>query len=95
MKLQTTPEMRARLRELSSPAHDADDYDRAVRALLDDHDKGMLITGIHLNAFQGRIWVEVEIDGRWVTVINEHGDIISHIVEPAGIRQCAANSFQQ
>lgn len=34
--MQTTPEMRARLRELSSPAHNADDYDRAVRALLAD-----------------------------------------------------------
>lgn len=91
-KMKTTPEMRARLRELSSPALDADDYDRAVRAMLDDLDRGVLITGVHLNAFHGRVWVELEIDGRWVRVITECGDVISHIVEPRGIRNCVSTS---
>lgn len=90
MKLQTTPEMRARLRELSSPAPTADDYDRAVRALLDDHDSAVLTTGVMLHAFKGRTWVELEIDGKWVTVIDTTGDIISHIVEPSGVRRCVA-----
>jgi rubrerythrin len=34
--MKTTPEMRARLRELCHPVAGRDDYDRAVLALLDD-----------------------------------------------------------
>jgi hypothetical protein len=37
-RMRTTPEMRARLRELSCP-ETGDDYDRAVLALLDDFDE--------------------------------------------------------
>ena len=29
--------------------------------------------------------VSIEVDGQFITVITEHGDIVSHIVEPGGI----------
>lgn len=52
------------------------------------------ITGVHLTAHKGDVAVALEIGGKWVTVISEHGhsaeNIISHIVEPLGIRQRAA-----
>lgn len=35
----------------------------------------------------GTTTVAIDVDGRWVNVITEHGDIISHIVESLGIRK--------
>lgn len=49
------------------------------------------ITGIHLFRLQDHVIVNAEIDGKWVTVIEEYIDSpFSHIVEPAGMRRCAA-----
>ena len=31
--------------------------------------------------------VSIEIDGEWVPVIRDNGDVISHIVEPSGIER--------
>ena len=48
------------------------------------------ITGLNLQAVHDRVWVEIEIDGRWVTVVSEHyapGNVIGHIVEPSGMRR--------
>lgn len=51
------------------------------------------ITGVHLTAHKGDVAVALEIDGKWVTVISEHGhspeNIIIHIVEPLVIRERA------
>lgn len=46
------------------------------------------LTGICLKAYGGKTEVQVEIGGEWITVIREHGDTISHIVEPAGVQTC-------
>lgn len=58
------------------------------------------ITAIHLDAAKtsdrdfGSIRVSVEIDGRWVQILNENFDPdgfhISHIVEGLGIKSKAA-----
>ncbi len=43
---------------------------------------------IHLTRSSGGTTsVAVDVGGRWVNVITEHDDIISHIVEPLGIRK--------
>ena len=52
------------------------------------------ITGLHLDAHSGRIKVSVELNGKWVMVLDEpqHDQgHISHIVEPSGILLCEAN----
>lgn len=51
------------------------------------------ISGIRLNCFGTTISVEVELDGRWFKVISEYydgGGHLSHIVEPAGVLEAAA-----
>lgn len=51
--------------------------------------KPVPITGVHLNAYSERIRVSVEINGKWIEVINEYwtGEgHASHIVEAAGIK---------
>lgn len=53
--------------------------------------KPIEIGGVHLDAHSGKIKVSVEIDGKWVEILNEHqfdGGHVSHIVEPDGIRLC-------
>ena len=48
----------------------------------------MDINGIHLNAFNGKLTVSVEVNGAWTTVITERYDgvgHISHIVERSGM----------
>lgn len=43
---------------------------------------------IHLTRSSGGTTiVAVDVGGRWVNVITEHGEIISHIIEPLGIRR--------
>lgn len=43
---------------------------------------------IHLTRSSGgTTTVAIDVGGRWVNVITEHGEIISHIVEPLGIRK--------
>ena len=45
------------------------------------------ITGVHLRRVGDAAYVDIEMDGKWVTVIQE--DINSqfgHIVEPSGMR---------
>ena len=49
------------------------------------------ITAIHLDAHSDRIRVSVEMNGRWIEILNEFhpgvdGCHTSHIVEAAGIR---------
>jgi hypothetical protein len=49
------------------------------------------VTGIHLLRIGDNIIVNAEIDGKWVTVIEEYAEApFSHIVEPAGMRARAA-----
>lgn len=48
------------------------------------------ITAVYLKTLDSRLIVEVEINGVWVEVINDHYDgdnLISHIVEANGIRR--------
>lgn len=55
--------------------------------------KPVAITAVYLKTIGDRAIVEVEIDGAWVEVINNHYDgdnIISHIVEANGIRRALA-----
>lgn len=50
------------------------------------------ITGLMLRRQGDHAIVEVEVEGVWVEIIKEHLDgNFSHIVEPAGIRQCITN----
>jgi hypothetical protein len=35
--------------------------------------------------------VAIEVDGRWVPVIRDNGDVISHIVEPLGVERAIAS----
>jgi hypothetical protein len=49
---------------------------------------------IHLTRSSGgTTTVAIDVGGRWVNVITEHGDIISHIVEPLGIRRAIERAF--
>ena len=41
---------------------------------------------IMLRLINGRCFVEVEHDGKWVIILDELGPVISHIVEPLGIQ---------
>jgi hypothetical protein len=44
------------------------------------------ISGISLTRGpSGDCTVSVEVGGRWIAVIEDNGEIISHIVEPLGI----------
>jgi len=47
------------------------------------------ISGVHLDVHSGRIRISLEINDQWIEILNEiNGDgHISHIVEPAGIRE--------
>jgi hypothetical protein len=48
------------------------------------------ITGIWL-VKSGVVIVRAEINGNWVDLIKEHEEgPFSHIIEPSGIRKCAA-----
>lgn len=38
----------------------------------------------------GMCEVSLEIDGKWIVVIRDNGDLISHIVEPSGIEMAIA-----
>ncbi len=55
------------------------------------------ITAIHLHGGVGlEIFVEIEVDGHWHTVIMEtHGPDcpVGHIVEAAGMRRCIAREM--
>jgi len=49
------------------------------------------VSGIWLLRDGEKIIVRAEVNGSWIDVIREHRDaMFSHIVEPAGIRSCAA-----
>ena len=71
---------------------------RFLRRLWPKH-RPITITGIHLHSMgDGSVLVDAEIDGRWVTVIREHyveSGILSHIVEPLGMRHCASAPEKQ
>ena len=61
-----------------------------------------MITGIQIRSMgDGPVLVDAEINGQWVTVIREiycDGGIISHTVEPLGMRyaaECAAERENQ
>lgn len=51
------------------------------------------VTAIHVDAHSNRVKVYVEIDGKWVEILNEFhgpdGGHLSHIIEAAGIRSRA------
>lgn len=48
------------------------------------------VTGIHLVRIGDNVMVNAEIDGKWVTVIEEYAEApFSHIVEPSGMRAAA------
>jgi hypothetical protein len=52
------------------------------------------VTGVHLKRVGDRAVVAVEIDGRWVDIIEECYDgNFSHICEPSGIRGRADRAF--
>lgn len=49
------------------------------------------VTGIHLVRIGDNVIVNAEIDGKWVTVIEEYADSrFSHIIEPSGMRAAAS-----
>ena len=48
------------------------------------------VTGVKLRCFNGKVEVLVEVGGSWRLAISERYDdegVISHIVEPSGIRR--------
>jgi hypothetical protein len=48
---------------------------------------------IHLIRYtDGTLIVRIEVDGQWVDVIRESGEIVSHIIEPAGIEAAIART---
>ena len=58
----------------------------------------LLLQGIRLTRGpSGECVVSIEVGRRWVDVIRDRGDVISHIVEPAGIwtALAAKNIHQQ
>lgn len=51
------------------------------------------VSGVHLKRIGDKAIVAVEVDGRWVDIIEEYYDgSFSHICEPGGIRARVANS---
>lgn len=65
---------------------------RLIRRFFPRH-RPITITGIHLHSMgDGPVLVDAEINGEWVTVIREiycEGGLISHTVEPLGMRYAA------
>jgi hypothetical protein len=58
-----------------------------------DPNEAVPVTGVHLKRVGNRAVVAVEIDGKWVDIIEEHYEgNFSHICEPSGMRGRAALS---
>lgn len=68
--------------------------------------KPVEITGLWLHTWDegetnksNRIEIELEINGKWIKILSEVIDdmetIISHIVEPLGIRRCVESNRPQ
>lgn len=77
--MKSTPEMRARLRELSQP--EGDDYDRAVVMVLDDLDARVQFASLTADAmvalFTVKNWAEADGKGKMPEKIAKLVDVVS------------------
>jgi len=61
--------------------------------------KSICITGLMLRNTEEHIIVELEIDGKWIEIINDFvGRMavpVSHIIEPGGIEKARAEGYEE
>lgn len=69
---------------------------RMIRRFYPKH-RPITISGLRLHSMgDGPVYVDIEIQGKWVTVVREHyvdGGVMSHIVEPLGMRYATDRQF--